>query len=62
MIEVNYMYRRKGESEWRKATAEFDDCRKAVRFIFKMKRAGAFMLGFSCLDPEDMEYMLSCGC
>ena len=35
----------------------FDDCRKALRFMYAMKRQGNLIHGWRTDDPEDNEYL-----
>lgn len=40
----------------------FYDLPKAVRFIYGIKRKGAFVLGYTADDYEEVEYLMSRGC
>lgn len=35
----------------------FDDCRKALRFMYGMKRKGNRITGWRTDDPDDNEYL-----
>ena len=56
MIIVNYFYK-KANGEWGAGENTFNDCVKAVRFIYAMKRKGARCIDYTCYYPEDYAYM-----
>ena len=57
-ITVLYEYLKKSDHKWYFAEADFDDLEAGIRFIYAIKRSKNKVLdGYSCLDPEDEEYV-----
>ena len=56
MIMIWYAYERKDGSK-AEGEAVFEDPLKAVRFIRSIRGKGHILLGYSCCDPEDNEYI-----
>lgn len=57
MIIVNYFIKN-SEGRWVEGSDTFSEAYKAGRFIFMIKRKGACCVEWSCLDPEDNEYLM----
>lgn len=57
MITIFYYYWSKSESRMKEAERIFYDVYKAIRFCWSMKNRRMTLTGWSCLDPEDNEFM-----
>lgn len=56
MISINYLYKTK-DGSWHEATKEFSCPYNALRFIKAIQSYGNKVVGFTCLDPEDFEWL-----
>ena len=57
MIEIEYIYKSIVTQKWMIARKSFDNVKKALRFLYAIKRAGGIVSGWSCDDPYDNEYL-----
>ena len=57
MIYIDVVFKSKLTGKWLIETKEFDDCVKALRFMYSMKNKGNIIDGWRCDDPEDNEYL-----
>lgn len=55
MITVYYQYRKNGK--WTRASKEFSEPRKAVNFMYAIRRKHYFIESYSCIDIEDSQYI-----
>lgn len=58
MITISYLYFNKTENKMKEAERIFYDVHKAIRFCWSMKNRRMALIGWSCLEPEDNEFML----
>ncbi len=58
MVYIDYYYYRKRDGKTVYATAEFDNPKSAIRFVYMLNnRKDMVYDGFSCDDDNEFEYM-----
>lgn len=56
MITIHYLYKRKLDGKWYEAEKEFLDVRKALRFLYSIKK-NCVILGWDTDDQWDNEWL-----
>lgn len=56
MIYINVIFKSKN-GQFIQETKTFDDCIKALRFMYGIRRKGHIIDGYKCDDPEESEYL-----
>lgn len=57
MIRIEYIYKSIRTKKWMIAEKEFNNVKKALRFLYAINRAGGIIVAWYCDDPYDNEYL-----